>query len=81
MKTIQSLFILTLFSFVFACQKGEQGDVGPVGAKGAKGPAGDKGEVGITNSKGMLISSWAEVKATDWQTINATSFGAAFSLL
>lgn len=80
MKTIQILFILTLFSFVFACQKGEQGDVGPAGAKGTKGATGDKGEVGITNSKGMLISSWAEVKAADWQTINSTSFGVAFSL-
>jgi hypothetical protein len=80
MKTIQSLFILTLFTFVLACQKGEQGDVGPSGAKGTTGSAGDKGEIGITNSKGMVVSSWAEIKAADWQTINATSFGAAFSL-
>jgi hypothetical protein len=80
MKTIQILFILTLFSCVFGCQKGEQGDVGPAGEKGAKGPMGDKGEVGITDSKGMMISSWVEVKASDWQTISATSFGIAFSL-
>ena len=75
MKTIQSLFILTLFSFVFACQKGEQGDVGPVGAKGAKGPTGDKGEIGITNSKGMVVSSWAAITPDSWSTLSATSFG------
>lgn len=80
MKTIQILFILTVFSFVLACQKGEQGDIGPAGAKGTKGAAGDKGDVGITNSKGMLVSSWVEVKAADWQTLSATSFGAAFTL-
>ncbi len=80
MKTIQSLFILTLFSFVFACQKGEQGDVGPAGAKGAKGATGDKGEIGITNSKGMVVSSWATVNASDWQALSATTFGAVFGL-
>jgi hypothetical protein len=80
MKTIQSLFILMLFSFVFACQKGEQGDVGPAGAKGAKGLTGDKGEIGITNSKGMIVTSWASVNATDWLALSTTSFGVLFGL-
>ncbi len=81
MKTIQILLILTLFSFVFACKKGEQGDVGPAGVKGTKGATGDKGEIGITNSKGMLISSWVEVKAADWQTLNSSNFRATYTLV
>jgi hypothetical protein len=80
MKNIQILFIFTLLFFVFACKKGEQGDVGPVGISGTKGTTGDKGDVGITNSKGMLISSWVEVKPTDWSSLTATQYDVTYTL-
>ena len=80
MKIIQILLILTLFSFFFACQKGEQGDIGPAGAKGIAGVTGDKGEVGINNSKGMLVSPWVEVKAAEWQAFGSNAFRVAFTL-
>lgn len=79
MKNIQILFIFTLFSFVFACKKGEQGNIGPAGIAGTKGITGDKGDVGITNSKGMAVSSWIEVKAADWRVLSTTQYDAAFT--
>ncbi|MBK6976436.1 MAG: collagen-like protein [Cytophagaceae bacterium] len=80
MKTLRKILILTIVSLVFACQKGEQGEVGPVGAQGSKGATGDKGEVGITNSKGMLVTSWYAVNADAWGALSATSFGAILGL-
>jgi hypothetical protein len=80
MKNIQILFIFTLLLLVFACKKGEQGNIGPAGIAGTKGTTGDKGDVGITNSKGMLVSSWVEVKPADWVVVNNTQVNAAFTL-
>lgn len=74
MKKIQILIysaFLTLM--VLACSKGEQGDVGPAGVAGAKGAIGDKGDIGITNSKGMLYSSWFTAKTTDWDLFAGTT--------
>ncbi|MDP1814839.1 MAG: hypothetical protein Q8K92_10365 [Leadbetterella sp.] len=80
MKNIKFLFILAGITLVFACQKGETGDIGPVGEKGAKGAVGDKGEVGVSNSKGMIISAWIEVKAADWVERGTNAFSVQYTL-
>ena len=79
-KTHILIFSAFLSLLILACSKGEQGDVGPAGAAGAKGATGDKGEIGITNSKGMLISSWFEAKPTDWIPL-ANSFNNEYYLI
>jgi hypothetical protein len=72
-KTYILIFSVFLSLLILACSKGEQGDIGPVGAAGAKGATGDKGEIGISNSKGMLVSSWFEAKPTDWLPTSNTA--------
>lgn len=79
-KTHILIFSVFLSLLILACSKGEQGDIGPVGATGAKGATGDKGEIGISNSKGMLVSSWFEAKPTDWLPLN-TDFNNKYYLI
>lgn len=80
-KTHILIFSFFLSLLILACSKGEQGDVGPVGATGAKGLTGDKGEIGISNSKGMLISSWFEAKPTDWLPTSNTASNNKYYLI
>jgi hypothetical protein len=80
-KTYILLLPVFLSLLILACSKGEQGDIGPVGATGAKGLTGEKGEIGISNSKGMLVSSWFEAKPTDWLPLTNTSFNNKYYLI
>ncbi len=69
------IFILPILIAIlnFSCQKGEQGDVGPNGIAGTKGPTGDRGEIGLSDSKGMIISEWIDVKRASWNLYSGTT--------
>jgi hypothetical protein len=66
MKNITSIILIAIFSLLVACKDGENGSIGPVGNKGPKGAIGDKGDTGLTDSKGLVVSPWIDIKPDMW---------------
>ena len=73
MKKLIFIFPILIATLHFSCQKGERGDIGPSGMAGTKGSTGDKGEIGLSDSNGMIVSEWINVKPANWNLYAGTT--------